>query len=353
MEIGQLIASIRLFSVRFLLITVLPTTALVVMFLLLVLAGALHHSPDFSHAVGRLEHLDGASIALLVGTAIVIGVVVHPMQFSFIQLLEGYWGPSWIAVRASILAARRYDRRLDSWNEARKLKKLPASESEQIEQIRARNAYEYAQSSLPAQQRLMPTRLGNILRHAEDTAGQRYGLDTVLVIPRLMPYLPASVSESLADSRLQLDVSVRFCLVWLAASTGSLAILARFPAWLFVPAVFYLLAWLSYRSACGAADGYGLMLKVAIDLHRFDLLEALHVPLPPTYPDELRQNRALMRILAGWYLDRRPSSSMTFAYQHSKTHVSSPHGTTSARESPTSRAAGTHVAGKRVRRVGH
>lgn len=322
MDIGQLLAGIRIFSARFLLIAVLPTTVLVFTVVMLTLSGVPHHSPDFTVAVARLERLNGAYIVLLIAATLVVGVVIHPLQFSFIQLLEGYWGPSRIAVRASMLAARRYDRRLDSWNEARKLDPAPGSDRELRELTRAMAVYDHAQSSLPARSRLMPTRLGNVLRQAEDAAGQRYGLDTILVIPRLMPYLPSSVSDSLADSRLQLDVSVRFCLIWLITSACSFALLVRFPAWLFLPAICYVLAWLSYRSACGAADGYGLMLKVAIDLHRFDLFKAMHLPLPATYSDEVRQNHALMQIVEGSHLRSRKSSLKKFVYRHPEDHES-------------------------------
>jgi hypothetical protein len=58
---------------------------------------------------------------------------------------------------------------------------------------------------LPKPKRLLPTRLGNALRAAEDRAGQRYGLLTVTILPRLYPYL----SERVRRPCNQLDVAVR------------------------------------------------------------------------------------------------------------------------------------------------
>jgi hypothetical protein len=149
----------------------------------------------------------------------------------------------------------------------------------------------------------MPTRLGNVLRAAEDFAGERYGLSTLLIVPRLIPQLSPTVAERLSDSRLQLDIAIRFCLVWLMATAASFGLLVRFAIWLWVPVATYGLAWLSYRAACAAAAAYGNMLAVAIDLHRFDLLTAMHQPLPRNYRDEVARNRTLMRIMSGKFAD--------------------------------------------------
>jgi hypothetical protein len=57
------------------------------------------------------------------------------------------------------------------------------------------------------------------------------------------------------------------------------------------------LAWLAYRAAVAAAVAYGEGIRAAVDLHRFTLLEALHLPLPATPEEERELNRRLSRFL--------------------------------------------------------
>jgi hypothetical protein len=60
----------------------------------------------------------------------------------------------------------------------------------------------------PNKDRLLPTALGNILRAGEDITTDRYGLDAVVVWPRLYPLLPKELKSILNDLRNQLDFSI-------------------------------------------------------------------------------------------------------------------------------------------------
>jgi hypothetical protein len=144
---------------------------------------------------------------------------------------------------------------------------------------------------------LLPTRLGNALRAAEAQAGQRYGLETVTVWPRLHVVLSDRMEEILADLRDQLDIAARLCAVLLLATLISAGLLFRYGWWLLVPATTALLAWLAYRAAVQAAISFGEQLYVAFDLHRFDLLRELHLPLPRTPGEELEFNQRLSEFL--------------------------------------------------------
>ena len=45
-------------------------------------------------------------------------------------------------------------------------------------------------------------------------------------------------------------------------------------------------SFLSYRGAVSAAMQYGLFMDIAYDLHRFDLIKALHLDLPANTEEE-------------------------------------------------------------------
>ena len=58
------------------------------------------------------------------------------------------------------------------------------------------------------------------------------------------------------------------------------------------------LAVLGYRGALAGATTYTLQFATVFDLHRFDLLAALRVPLPASAAEERRTWRRLERLLA-------------------------------------------------------
>ena len=315
MNVGQLLGSLRTFSFRFLLVSVVPTVILLLVVLTLVLSGAPGKSPDVHKAISALQSLPASDKILLGLIGAAVAITLHPMQFSMIQMLEGYWGATWLGLNVAVLASRRYQRKIEYWDKSRqkvgRTGKLNGNEADRVKAI-----YERSLGTLPASTRLMPTRLGNTLRAAEDFAGGRYSLDSITVIPRLHSKLAPGVASPLDDSRLQLDVSVRLCLVWLLATLISLAMLAPFPKWIWIPVGTYILAWLSYRAACAAAEGYGNALAIAIDLHRFDLLEALHLSLPRNYKEELSTNKVLTDVLAGEYIGSPPEELPRLLYRH-------------------------------------
>ena len=67
--------------------------------------------------------------------------------------------------------------------------------------------------------------------------------------------------------------------------------------WLLVAAGWLMLAWLAYRAAVAAAIAYGESIRTAVDLHRFTLLQAFHLPLPATPEEERALNARLSRFL--------------------------------------------------------
>jgi hypothetical protein len=71
---------------------------------------------------------------------------------------------------------------------------------------------------------------------------------------------------------------------------------------------------LAYRGAIATAQGHSTLLATAFDLHRFDMLQALHYELPPTPISELALNRQLSDFLGTPHGDVR--SMGKFRYGH-------------------------------------
>jgi hypothetical protein len=279
-------------GVRFRFVSLLPVGVLALYVLALAWSGAPARSPSVGRVVQHAKSVAGWEVFLLAVAVVAVALIAEPLQVTLVRLLEGYWGQSWAGrlLAAPGVAFHRWRRgRLDraqrrtAGGPARKL----ARREEAARKLRA----------YPAGQAILPTMLGNILRSAEDRAGRRYGLDAVIAWPRLYPLLSDKVAGVVNDLRDQLDLVARFCVVFAIAAAVSAGFLATHGWWLAVALVPVAGAWLSYQAALAAAAAYGQAMETAVDLHRFDLLTALHLPLPANLSGEVAANRELTRFL--------------------------------------------------------
>jgi hypothetical protein len=129
-------------------------------------------------------------------------------------------------------------------------------------------------------ERVMPTKLGNVLRRHEDLTGQAYGLPGVDLIPSLALVSSAERTSHLGEATEQLDVTVSVCTVSGIATLLVAAFTLTDGWWLLLTLLPFTLCLLGYRGAVSVAHSYGLAMRRLVDLERFTLYEALHLPLP-------------------------------------------------------------------------
>jgi hypothetical protein len=187
----------------------------------------------------------------------------------------------------------------------------PASSQEDVQAVEmVREAfnrlYAEAENAFPQRDsRLMATRLGNVLRAAEDYAKLVYNLDAAAVWPRLAPHLPAAYQEQLAQASTPL-VATLFC----ATLSGLFALVGG--GWLLFgqvdrPLLFVVIvgggiafARVFYETAVQSAVEYGVLVRTAFDLYRHELLKSLDLPVPKSPTRE----RALWPQLTHWWYSR-------------------------------------------------
>lgn len=276
----------------------------------LVASGAVTGSPSLTslgHSFDSLAHA-----AWLIIIAIAAGLFVHPLQFSIIQLFEGYWGAGRLGVAAAhfrVVHYRRRERHLDETiaGAQQRMAEESAGEDYLLDNERGdRLMYAYIQNQealrlhgrYPAEQRrIMPTRLGNALRGYEDAAGRPYGLDALQVVPYLSVMATPDQLSYLRGAREELDTTVSLCAACLLAALISVGFLVTDRFWLLAALIPYGLAYISYRGALVAAEEYGTALSVVVGLSRFDLYRQLHLPLPKSVREERRRNVELTSLL--------------------------------------------------------
>ena len=315
--IGLAAAGAQQVTRRFILVSWIPSALLLLLVFGLYWAdgttGQCLDKPCLDRAVDIATDSYGIRIALLVVAAFIASLVLHPLQLGLVRFLEGYWDgwtvgrtiAGWLISRHSarrrrLERATRIDPHLGQAERHRRLREVSSATSQL--------------AGYPAPSRVLPTTLGNTLRSAEDAAGSRYGLDAVLVWPRLYAVLADRPLGILNNQRMQLDIAAQFCVSLMLGSLLSFWMLLPDGIWMLLPLALLTLAWLSYRAAVAVARAYGAMMATAVDLHRFDVLQALHVPLPQDFAKEHEVNEELCRVLA----DGRPVSKEAFRYEHAQ-----------------------------------
>jgi hypothetical protein len=215
---------------------------------------------------------------LLVGAA-VTGLVLFAFVASgqvtaLTRLWEGYWPggtDSWPAARRIESHRRRWSR-LDTEQDADYMRRF----------------YGFPVRTAD----VLPTRLGNTLRAAEDYAGddERYGMDAVFYWPRLYLLLPADTRTLVEDYRSGLDRMVLVASLALVFPFAGLIVLAvahtSWLAWGVSAAVALLIVWAAYEAAVSAAVAYGDVVRACFDLYRRTLLQQYGLVLPASLEDE-------------------------------------------------------------------
>jgi hypothetical protein len=326
---------------RFSLVGVLPAALLAMFVISLVRSGAPQLSPSPGRLISAARDLTAVQAVLLALAILLMALLTQPLQRPLVRVFEGYWAesphcPAWLSMAACRPQRNRFKRLSDlAFPEfpapAKRLRGTgrvyPARPAEfeqgELDRLasqrrRAGRALARLHSRFPPEDRILPTALGNTLRAAEDSAGQRYGLETVAVWPALYTVLSPGVREVVDDQRDQLDVSVRLSLTLFLCAMASAAMLWRYPYWLAgCVSASVCGACLAYRAAVIAAEGYGTWIGVAFERHRFDLLAALHLPLPADSSAESTANQQLSA-----YLRRQPNAFLR--YEHPGAENSQP-----------------------------
>ncbi|SFT31449.1 hypothetical protein [Streptomyces sp. ok210] len=289
-------------SARLFLVGYLPTYAAALFILVLIWAGApgdlrFARAWQISASLGL-----GETVFIALGIVLVT-VVLQPLQLRLVRILEGEW-PSW-AARLGTAWQRRIRDRLARAAE------LPPDNSADLEIQRAGRAGTLLATRFPTHH-LRPTALGNVLAAMEESAGAQYGWDAVVAWPRLYPSLDAPVRAIVDEQRNGLDAAVRLTVTAAAVAPVTAVLLMQSGWWLLLAAIPAFLSGLSYSAAFNAAMAYREAVHTAFDLHRFDLLDRLHLPLPADQAAERPANEALCDM---W----RQGVAPNLTYRHPRT----------------------------------
>jgi hypothetical protein len=253
--------------------------------------------------------VDTGGVLLFVLVVFASAVVLQPFEVATVRLLEGYWRSNrvgggvanalsmwhrwrfrWARRTVAKANATKLALMRQSRSDAEKLGPVPLQvkrrNDKRKSESRARRARELQKRYPPTEEQVLPTVLGNILRVAERHAGERYYLSTVETLPRLYQHLSPRLGSAYDAAVDTLDAAARMAVsTAMAALFTMVAFYDDSDLW-WIPGVLASSSFLSYRGAVSAAMQYGLFMDIAYDLHRFDLIKALHLDLPTNTEEE-------------------------------------------------------------------
>ncbi|SCG34724.1 hypothetical protein [Micromonospora humi] len=311
MWLGALFTSTAANFGRLLIVGLLPNAILVAYVWVLLMIGAFTNTAPlvFPEALSNISFkTDAGGLLVFVLSVITLTVVIQPFQIRLVRMLEGYWHgrlgvfPSRLATGVHTWRRARLRRAANSSvpnvNDV-ELARMPIAAQVRVQrrarriEARSERAETKLMSYPPGTEPVLPTMLGNTLRRNERVAGERYAMDTLRTWPRLYPLLSKKVADEFDSDSDGVDASANLAVTFLVMAALGFVAFAN-DGWMrLVPAALLLLAVAAYRAAIAAAGGQGLAMSVAYDLHRFDLIEGLHLGLPSTTKNEAERNRQL------------------------------------------------------------
>ncbi|MEU0025271.1 hypothetical protein [Streptomyces sp. NPDC006335] len=232
-------------------------------------------------------------LLFVVVCAALLGLLLQPFQVRAVRVLEGYWDRWPVTAGLAGVLTEVQRRRLEALRERAA---VPTSDAvtQRVKADRARRA-----GARPPAHLLLPTALGNALRAGEIRAGERYGLATLASWPRIYMQVSDRMAEALRSTREALEVATNLCWCFLALTALFGVAFYDEPDLWWLCGCGLLLAAIAYKGAITAAQTYSGLMHVVYDLHRFDLAEALHLPLPGNAEDEEELFTRISDLFAG------------------------------------------------------
>jgi hypothetical protein len=265
-------------------------------------------STNLSMAILQLAEKPLGIIVVLLFGLILSAMVIQAFSFEVIRLLEGYWGGSRIGALISSpliwyqaqklrrLRRRHLKQQLAAFNEARKqmlsrgisrttidileddvLGRSGSQDQSDKDEARILGWRRFSTpqklakldrliahlSDFPDDHRVLPTKLGNVLRSAEDRLDLPDG-DLEGLVMRRYDQIPARIKAHHDQFRTRLDMYCILFFVFAILSALSSIVVVRAqgdPLSYIYPAAFAVLAAVSYSASITSARGYGAALR--------------------------------------------------------------------------------------------
>lgn len=260
-------------------------------------------APDSLALFERLTIVEGqwqgAAVAFLV---VVLAGVLQALSVPILRLYEGYpWKDGWVGqARTRRFAAELGRLEIVTLGIDRLLESELPEQDPRYAAIGRRGSMMDLDRRFKYPERralVLPTRLGNLIRSAERYPSVEYGIEAIVMWPRLTAVIEPDYAASLDRSRTNLMFMLNNSILALALAVILAALSLTSPDASLSNAALPALAFLGvsvgfYHLALRPAQTWGELIRAAFDLYRRPLLEKLGVP---DVPASRAEERALWR----------------------------------------------------------
>jgi hypothetical protein len=259
-------------------------------------------------------------VLIIVGACLLVAISSSLMEWFTVPLLrwfEGYNWPccfNWLEDRKRKNLRKEFTKKEKEWQALYQKWEGGTSTPEE------RKKYAHLDAELADypvnQDDFLPTRLGNILRAAEEYSHINYGLEITVVWERLFLILPQECQKKIEYARQTLNERIRLItwgrlfLVWFLLPVitqiipnpekKSISIIADIIIIAVAVAIILIsliVCRVAYEGSLTAARFYGNLIRSAFDLYRFKLYDDLHWPRPTSPETEDEHGRELTTYL--------------------------------------------------------
>jgi hypothetical protein len=234
---------------------------------------------------------------------LVITGLLYNLNIPIIRLYEGYpWKESWLGKLFAWRKKRRFREAIPLRAAIRYLRAELTKRDPNSQQAKSLQAHQTAlarfiNSELPDREDLvLPTRLGNVIRCFERYSAVAYGIDAIVLWPRLISKIDTAFASTIDDAKTSFDFMLNFSFLSALTSVGIIVIglssrtpltMASAVPWIGRAALFFILAFMFYLFAIERAKAWGGQVRAAFDLYRFALLSVLgYQQQPQTFFEE-------------------------------------------------------------------
>lgn len=284
-SLGGLVSG-RLFTVYF-----LPVLLAAVSTVALLWARTPDGRLDGAALMASASATSGVQVALFLLAVLALSLLLQPVTQRVAAALYGelpaLFGPVGAMLRRHELAVAK------SWEGAAELAPDVPFTDEYAAQ--AADAYRRLVSSFPQRRQVGPTRLGNVLAAGADQVDAAYGYEMAALWPRLYPVLGDRMRSLVDDARDRMDAMCQLSIMSAIVGAEALALTWKADWWILLSLIPVVSCRLAYRGAVEAAALLSTAMRVAVDLHRFELVERLRLELPADRSAERELGEALSR----------------------------------------------------------
>jgi hypothetical protein len=281
---SSIVGAVNSIGRYFVVVSLFPASVFVLYGYLLVRSGAWSGTVDLTAALDfRVQDIVPVGLA-----ALLLALMLNPLQVGIVRLFEGYWGPSALAVRLAQVRVLHHRRRMAELDRAEPAATDPLDHA--LRSVRSAERRRMLASYPSNPDDLLPTRLGNVLRRYESMVGKPYGLKAFTVVPRLGMVASDREVAYVENQRVQLELATRTSFLAVAAALMTIGLTWRDGTWMLLALVPYAVAFFAYRGAVAIAHEYGTSVAVMVDLSRFTLYERLRLKVPANSHEERETN---------------------------------------------------------------